>query len=84
MRAEHLDNCPYDVLAVAFAPQERAIPEVLHESLQGPRRTAKEGGGPGQIDRVAADDQRLEDLQMPTVEAVQGPLDAGTRAGASG
>jgi hypothetical protein len=72
------------VLAAAFAPQERTIPEVLHEPVQGPCRTAEKGGGPGHVDRVAADDQRLEDLQMPTVEAVQGPLDAGTRAGPSG
>ncbi len=84
MRPQHVGGRPRDVLAVAATPQERAIPQVLDKSIQGWGRPAEKCCGPVEVDRVAADDERLKDLQMPPVEPVQGPLDAGTRAGASG
>ena len=84
MGAEHLGGCPHDVLAVPAAPQECAVPEVLDEPGEGRGGPPEQRCGPVEVDRVAADDERLEDLQMPPVEPVQGPLNAGTRAGASG
>jgi hypothetical protein len=66
------------------APQECANPKVPDESMQGRGRPAEQRCGPVEVDRVAADDESLEDLQMPAVEPVQGPLNAGARAGASG
>ena len=84
MVPEHLGHRPHYVLTVATAPQQCAIPELPNESVEGSGRLAEKLCGHGEIDRVSADDERLEDLQMPTVEPVQGPLNAGPGACASG
>ena len=82
MRAKDLGGRPYDVLAIPAAPPQRPPPKVLDEPGQGGRCPPEQSCGPVEVDGVAADDERLEDLQMPPVESVEGPLDTGTRAGA--
>src|SRR5450756_25443 len=84
MGAEHLGDCPYDVLTVAAAPQECSIPELPDESVQGSDRPVEKLRGHREVDRVSADDECLEDLQMPPVEPVQGPLNARACACACG
>jgi len=71
------------VLAIHAAPQECAVPEVLDEPGERRSGSPEKCCSPVEVDRVAADDQRLEDLEMTPVEPVQGPLDAGARTGAS-
>jgi len=83
MGADDLGGGSYDVLAVHSAPQEGAVPEVLNEPGEGRGRPSEQRCSPVEVDRVAAHDERLEDLEMPAVEPVQGTLDAGTCAGAS-
>ena len=83
MGAEHLGGCPDDVLAVPAAPEKSTVPEVLDEPGKGRGGSPEQRGSPVEVDRVAADDKRLEDLEMPPIQPVQGPLDAGTRACAS-
>ena len=84
MRTQHLGGRPHDVLVVGPAPQECAIPQILDKSIQRWDRPPQKGSRSVEVDRVTADDERLQDLQMPSVQPVQSPLDAGTRAGASG
>ena len=84
MRAEHLGDRSHDVVIVVAVPQEPAIPEILDKPLQIRDRLAEQCCGLAEIDRIAADDQRLEDLQLAAVEPVERPLNAGTRAGPSG
>lgn len=84
MGAENVGNGPNNVLAVSSAPHQGAVPQVLDETSKGVGRLPEEGGGPVKVDRVAADDKGLENLEMSPVEPVQCPLDAGTRAGPGG
>jgi hypothetical protein len=83
MGANDLGGGAHDVLAVHAAPQEGAVPEVLNEPAEGRGPSPEQRCCPVEVDRVAAHDERLEDLEMPPVEPVQCPLDAGTRAGTS-
>lgn len=84
MRAQHLGGGPHDVLVVSAPPQECSIPQVLDEPIQRWGRPAEKCCRSVEVNWVAADNERLKDLQMPSVQSVQSPLDAGTRAGASG
>jgi hypothetical protein len=84
MGAEHLGHCPHDMVTLAVVPEQGAIPEVPDESVDGPGGPAEQLCGSGQVDRVTADDERLENLQMSPIEPVQGPLNAGSCAGTSG
>ncbi len=80
MGAEHVGGCSHDVLAVPTAPEECTNPEVLDESGEGRGASAEQCCSPVEVDGVSADDERLENLQMASVQPVQGPLDAGSRA----
>ncbi len=62
MRTEHLADRPHHVVIVVAAPQEPAIPEVLDEPLQAWDRLAEQRCSLAEVDRIAADHQRLEDL----------------------
>ena len=84
MGSEHFGDCPYYVLTVAAAPQQCTIPQLADESFQASGRGAEQLGGHGQIDRISADHERFQDLQMSTVEPVQGPLNARACACACG
>jgi len=84
MDAEHLGHGSHHVLPLAAAPQQGAVPELLDESVEQARRAVEKLCGDSEINRVTADDECFENLQMPTVEAVQGPLNAGTGACPSG
>ena len=67
MGPEYLGDCPHHVLTVAASPQQRAIPELADKSIQGSGRGAEKLRGHRKIDRVWPDNERLKDLQMPTV-----------------
>jgi hypothetical protein len=67
MGAEHLGGCSHDVLAVPAAPEKCTIPEVLDEPGEGRGGSAEQCCSPVEVDGVAADDERLEDLQMTPV-----------------
>ena len=84
MGAQHFGDRPDDVLTIAAAPDEGTIPELLDESGEGAGRPVEKLGSSGEVNRVTADDQRLKDLELSAVEPVQGPLNAGARAGAGG
>ena len=71
MGSEHLGDRPHHVVTVNAVPEQGAIPELADEPVQKPDRGAEKLGRRGQIDRVAADTERLKDLQMPAVQSVE-------------
>ena len=81
VRPEHLGHGAHHVEAVGAAPQHRGRPEGVDEAGQGAGGAPEQRRGLVEVDRVAGDDERLQHLQVPAVEAVERALHAGPGAG---